>query len=322
MYPLKFKKVFKEKIWGGRSFSEKLNMELPTEKLYGESWEVSSHKNGMSVVENGRLEGKTLEELFLDYKGNLVGENIYSKYRKKFPLLIKYLDINDKLSVQVHPSDEYALRIEEEFGKSESWYILEASSDAKLIMGLKSGVTLEFFSQKTKNKDFENLFNIISVKKGDFINITPGLIHASLEGSIVICEVQQNSDMTYRIYDFDRLVDGKPRDLHLDKAMDVIDFIGKPEITTNNSRDNIELKGAIKQELIRGEYFQLDKLEIKGSFKDEISSNFKIYSILEGKGILTHLGIEYKMKKGDTYFIPAGIEIKIVGKLEILKSFL
>ena len=139
LYPLKFKKVFKEKIWGGRSFSEKLNMTLPTEELYGESWEVSSHKNGMSAVENGRLEGKTLEDLFLEYKGDFVGENIYSKYGEKFPLLIKYLDINDRLSVQVHPSDEYALRVEGEFGKSESWYILEASEDAKLIMGLKTG---------------------------------------------------------------------------------------------------------------------------------------------------------------------------------------
>ena len=110
LYPLKFKKVFKKKIWGGRSFSEKLNMILPTDELYGESWEVSSHKNGMSVVGNGSLEGKSLEELFLKYKGNFVGEKNYSKYGEKFPLLIKYLDINDRLSVQVHPSDDYALQ--------------------------------------------------------------------------------------------------------------------------------------------------------------------------------------------------------------------
>ncbi|MGB6127987.1 MAG: type I phosphomannose isomerase catalytic subunit [Psychrilyobacter sp.] len=322
LYPLKFKKVFKEKIWGGRSFSEKLNMELPTEKLYGESWEVSSHKNGMSVVENGKLEGKTLEELFLDYKGDLVGEKIYSKDGKNFPLLIKYLDINDKLSVQVHPSDDYALRVEGEFGKSESWYILEASSDAKLIMGLRSGITPEIFAQKTKNKDFDDLFNIISVEKGDFINVTPGLIHASLEGSIVICEVQQNSDMTYRIYDFERLVDGKLRDLHLDKAMEVIDYENTPQISTNETRKNIKIDGGSKQEIARDKYFNIDKLLLDSSYSDVDNDSFMIYSILEGDGNLNYDGETYPIKKGDTWYIPPKLEVSVEGKLEILKSFL
>ena len=322
LYPLKFKKVFKEKVWGGRNFSEKLNMDLPTEKLYGESWEVSSHKNGMSVVENGQLEGKTLEELFSDYKGDLVGENIYSKYGEKFPLLIKYLDINDKLSVQVHPSDDYALKVEGEFGKSESWYILEASSDAKLIMGLKNGITPEKFAKKTKNKDFEDLFNIISVKKGDFINVTPGLIHASLEGSIVICEVQQNSDMTYRIYDFDRLVDGKLRDLHLDKAMEVIDYKNTPQISTNETRKNVAVNDGTKQEIARDKYFNIDKLLLDGRYEDVDADSFMIYSILEGEGKFNCNGVSYPIKKGDTWYIPPRIEVAVEGKLEILKTFL
>ena len=322
LYPLKFKKVFKEKVWGGRNFSEKLNMDLPSEKLYGESWEVSSHKNGMSVVENGRLEGKTLEELFSEYKGELVGENIYSKYGEKFPLLIKYLDINDRLYVQVHPSDDYALKGEGEFGKSESWYILEASSDAKLIMGLKSGITPDIFAQKTKNKDFENLFNVISVKKGDFINVTPGLIHASLEGSIVICEVQQNSDMTYRIYDFDRLVDGKLRDLHLDKAMEVIDYENTPQVSTDETRKSVKIDGGSKQEIVRDRYFNIDKLLVEDSHRDLDENSFMIYSILEGEGDLHCDGIVYPVKKGDTWYIPPKLEIVVEGKLEILKTFL
>jgi len=322
LYPLKFKKVFKEKIWGGRSFSEKLNMILPTEKLYGESWEVSSHKNGMSLVENGRLEGKTLEELFLTYKGEFVGKKIYTKYGGKFPLLIKYLDINDRLSVQVHPSDDYALRVEEEFGKSESWYILEASEDAKLIMGVKSGITPEIFAQKTKNKDFENLFNIISVKKGDFISVTPGLIHASLEGSVVICEVQQNSDTTYRIYDFDRLVDGKLRELHLDKAMEVIDYEKTPQISTNETRKSVKLDGGSKQEIIRDKYFYIDKLLLEEKFEDINIDSFMIYSILEGEGNLNCDGVTYPIKKGDTWYIPPKLEVVVEGKLEILKTFL
>ena len=322
LYPLKFKKVFKKKIWGGRSFSEKLNMTLPTEELYGESWEVSSHKNGMSVVENGNLEGKSLEELFLEYKGDFVGGNIYYKYGEKFPLLIKYLDINDRLSVQVHPSDDYALSVEREFGKSESWYILEGSEDAKLIMGLKNEITPEIFAEKTKNKDFNDLFNIISVKKGDFINVTPGLIHASLEGSVVICEVQQNSDMTYRIYDFDRLVDGKLRDLHLDKAMEVIDYENTPQISTNETRKSVKIDGGSKQEIIRDKHFNIDKLLLEEKFEDVDRDSFMIYFVLEGKGKLTCDGVIYPIKKGDTWYIPPKLEVAVEGKLEILKTFL
>ncbi|MEI6858031.1 type I phosphomannose isomerase catalytic subunit [Psychrilyobacter sp.] len=322
LYPLKFKKVFKEKIWGGRSFSEKLNMKLPTDKLYGESWEVSPHRNGMSLVENGGLKGKTLEELFLTYKGKFVGEKIYSKYGGKFPLLIKYLDINDRLSVQVHPNDDYTLRVEGEFGKSESWYILEASEDAKLIMGLKSGITSEIFAQKTKNKDFENLFNVISIKKGDFINITPGLIHASLEGSVLICEVQQNSDTTYRIYDFDRLVDGKLRDLHLDKAMEVIDYENTPQISTDETRKNMEVDGGSKQEITRSKYFNIDKLLLDESYHDLDNDSFMIYSILAGGGSITCDGLVYPIKKGDTWYIPPKLEVAVEGKVEILKTFL
>ena len=213
MYPLKFKKVFKEKIWGGNKFKTLLNMEIPKNTNIGESWEVTCHKNGMSVVENGELSGRTLEELIDSYKDKLLGEEVYKKYGNKFPLLIKYLDVNDRLSVQVHPSDEYALRVEGEFGKSESWYIIDASEDAKLIMGLASGMSKEKFLEKVKNNDFDDLFNIISVKKGDFIYVEPGVVHASLEGSVVICQTQQNSDTTYRIYDFDRIVDGEKREL-------------------------------------------------------------------------------------------------------------
>ena len=147
MYPLKFKKVFKDKVWGGRKLETILGMELPLDENIGESWEVSSHKNGMSLVEEGEFAGKSLETLLKEYKEELVGQEVYDKYGDNFPLLIKYLDVNDRLSVQVHPSDDYALRVEKEFGKSESWYIIDASSDAKLIMGLSQGITREKFEE-------------------------------------------------------------------------------------------------------------------------------------------------------------------------------
>lgn len=322
MYPLKFKKVFKEKIWGGNKFKTLLNMEIPKNTNIGESWEVTCHKNGMSVVENGELSGRTLEELIDSYKDKLLGEEVYKKYGNKFPLLIKYLDVNDRLSVQVHPSDEYALRVEGEFGKSESWYIIDASEDAKLIMGLASGMSKEKFLEKVKNNDFDDLFNIISVKKGDFIYVEPGVVHASLEGSVVICETQQNSDTTYRIYDFDRIVDGEKRELHIDKAAEVIEFNKNPFISREDERKIIQNQNTKIQNLTRNEYFNIDKINISGTYKDTVYKNFVILSILDGEGKIKFNNNEYKLEKGDTYFIPANLEVEFEGKLEILKSFL
>jgi len=322
VYPLKFKKHFVEKVWGGRAFDEVLDMNLPNENNFGESWEVSSHQNGMSFVESGEFEGKSLQELLETHKDKLVGKKVYNKYGDKFPILVKYLDVNDKLSVQVHPSDDYALEVEGEFGKSECWYIIDASEDAKLIMGLKEGMTKEEFLRKTETKDFDDMFNIISVKKGDFINVKPGVVHASLEGSVLICEPQQNSDTTYRIYDFDRLVDGVLRPLHLEKAADVIDFNGKPEISTDSTRASKELAGATMQELVKCEYFSSDKLFIDGTYEDQTIEGFKVFSILDGQGEINHNGVSFKAVKGDTYFIPANLDVTLTGKLEVLKTYL
>lgn len=322
MYPIKFKKCFIDKVWGGRAFETVLGMTLPENRQIGESWEVSSHKNGMSVVENGIFKDITLENLVEKYGAELLGKDVSERFFGKFPLLIKYLDVNDRLSVQVHPSDDYALKVEGEFGKSECWYIIDASEDAKLILGLKGEMTRETFLEKSKNKDFKNMFNEVSVKKGDFINITPGVVHASLEGSVLLCETQQNSDTTYRIYDFDRTVNGVPRPLHLEKAADVINFGEIPVVTSEETRQNIKLRNCVKQELVRCKYFNVDKLKINGIFHDEISENFKVYSILEGEGNIIYNDEKYPTRKGDTYFIPANLNVSVDGEVEILKSFL
>lgn len=322
MYPLKFKKIFKEKIWGSRKFETLLDMHMPSNINIGESWEVSLHGKDISIVENGCFAGKSLEELLNEYKEKLVGKEIFNKFHYQFPLLIKYLDINDKLSVQVHPDDEYAFKNEGEFGKSESWYIIEASPDAKIILGLKEGVTKNQFLEEIKKGDFMNSFNIINVKKGDFINIEPGLIHASLEGSIVICETQQNSDTTYRLYDFDRIVDGKLRPLHLDKAIEVINYNKRANISTEKSRINIKLENASMQELIKNKYFNIDKIIVDGEYQDFLNLNFKIFSILDGEGEIICNNYRENIKKGETFFIPAELDTKIIGKLEILKSYI
>ncbi|WP_372715054.1 class I mannose-6-phosphate isomerase [Ilyobacter sp.] len=189
-------------------------------------------------------------------------------------------------------------------------------------MGLKEGMTKEEFTAKAKSGNFDDMFNIISVKKGDCIYVKPGLVHASLEGSIVICEVQQNSDTTYRIYDFDRVIDGEKRELHIDKAADVINFDEHPEITTAETRKTVTLQGALKEEVVRCQYFNIDRLQVEGIYDDPTSPNFRVYSILDGEGKIIHSGKKYSARKGDTYFIPAGLEVSIEGKLDILKSFL
>jgi mannose-6-phosphate isomerase len=323
MYPLKFEKFLVEKVWGGHKFNEILNIKVPNKNsLYGESWEISTRAEGTLKIINGKFEGKTLAEVIEIYKEQILGEKIWKKFKGNFPLLIKYLDINDKLSVQVHPDDEYALKHENDMGKSECWYVMDASEDAKLIIGLKKGVTKEIFQDKIRRKDFSNLFNIVPVKKGDFIKIDPGIVHATVEGSILICETQQNSNVTYRIYDFDRMIDGVKRELHLEKAVEVINFSEIPKILTEVERKKVKIMESEIEELTRCHHFNIDKLNIKGKLEDEINKNFKIYSILKGSGELIYENTKYDISTGDTFFIPANLKIIINGNLEILKSYL
>lgn len=314
LYPLKFKKVLIPKVWGGRNLQEKLGIELPDDRNFGESWEVSSHKNGMSEVENGYLSGRQLQSLLEEFKQELVGEEIYTKYGNRFPLLIKYLDVNDRLSIQVHPSDEYALKNHNELGKCESWFIMYASADAKLIMGMKKGINKEKFLEKTKNNDFVDLFNVVSVKTGDIIDVIPGSVHASLEGSVIFAEIQENSDITYRIYDFDRLDNGKKRELHLDRAAEVIDFNLIPEVRDTNFKDD-----EIRKNISNTDFYSIDRIKILDEFEDSYK-NMLIYSILEGEGVIEYLGESLKVKKGETVLIPANIKVKVKGSLELLRS--
>lgn len=314
LYPLKFKKVLIPKVWGGRNLKEKLGIELPDDRNFGESWEVSSHKNGMSEVENGYLSGRQLQSLLEEFKQELVGEEIYTKYGNRFPLLIKYLDVNDRLSIQVHPSDEYALKNHNELGKCESWFIMYASDDAKLIMGMKKGINKEKFLEKTKNNDFVDLFNVVSVKTGDIIDVIPGSVHASLEGSVIFAEIQENSDITYRIYDFDRLDNGKKRELHLDRAAEVIDFNLIPEVRNTNFKDD-----EIRKNISNTDFYSIDRIKILDEFEDSYK-NMLIYSILEGEGVIEYLGENLKVKKGETVLIPANIKVKVKGSLELLRS--
>lgn len=320
MGPLKFAKVLKEKVWGGREFEAFLGMGLEPGKTFGESWEVSAHPNGPSVVEDGPWKGRSLPEIVAAEGPVLLGSAVADRFQGQFPLLIKYLDIHDKLSIQVHPDDAYAQAHEGGFGKSECWYILQASPDARLILGMAPGVTAEAFAQKSKEGHWEGLFREVPVAAGDFLHITPGTVHASLAGSVLICEIQQNSDTTYRIYDFDRLENGQLRPLHLDRALEVIRFGEEPRVSRRGSRPRTAVPGAIVEPLVRDPQYHVDLIEVTGFWSPVPEDRFFGFSIVGGSGALVHEGKTYSVKAGETWFLPASEAVSLEGPLTLIRS--
>ena len=240
-YPIKFKALYKDYVWGGRNLP-RIGKEIPEEGKVAESWELSCHKNGTSVIANGIFEGTELTGLIEKYGRQVIGTALDEKHVKKFPLLIKFIDANDRLSVQVHPTDEYAFVHENgELGKNEMWYIISAEPGATLVAGVKEGVTKEIFAKAIEEGKVEECLNSIAVKEGDIINIPAGLVHAIGKG-IILAEVQQNSDTTYRVYDYGRLgADGKPRELHVEKSLETIDFSMKSEIIEKSDGQKVKL---------------------------------------------------------------------------------
>jgi mannose-6-phosphate isomerase len=223
LYPLKFKPQYKSYLWGGRRLETALGKKIPGDSA-AESWEISGIQGNLSVVTNGFLKGNTLEELIEVYMGDLVGEKIYERFGIEFPLLIKFIDANDSLSVQVHPDDELARMRHKAYGKTEMWYVLEAGSGARLISGFSKNLTREEFLQAVNSNRLTEILNYVEVQAGDVFFIPAGRIHAIGKG-ILLAEIQQTSDITYRIYDWDRKdAGGNPRQLHLDMALDAIDF--------------------------------------------------------------------------------------------------
>lgn len=311
LYPLFFEPVYKNIIWGGRRFETYFKRTIPDGNV-AESWEVCCHKNGMSVIKNGPLKGKTLDEVIKLYGKEILGE----KY-DKFPLLIKLIDANDKLSVQVHPDDEYSKKVENQLGKTEMWYVIDAKDSAKLVYGLKKGTTKEGLKNALEGNSVEDLLNFVPVKKGDIIFIPSGTVHAILDG-LLLAEIQQNSDITYRLYDWNRVdKDGKKRELHIDKALDVIDYdfegkVLKPEFKEHN--------GYKMAQAVSCKYFNVDIINVEEEFKDKPNYSFIIFTVVEGKGKLIY-GEEYEIKIGDSFLIPAHLgEFKIDGKLTLLKT--
>lgn len=314
--------ILKERIWGGQTLLSKYGRKLPSDSI-GESWDVACHQNGISQVANGFLKGKSLKDIMREYGQDLMGSLFRDENNTKFPLLIKLLDALDVLSVQVHPDDEYAFTHENgELGKTEMWYIVDAKPGARLVYGIKSGTSPEDFAMAIKEASLEDYLYYIQVEPGDVLYIPSGMVHAIGEG-IMICEIQQNSDTTYRVYDWNRLGDdGKPRDLHVEKALDVIDFKNKypqKKLTGLSIKEN----GGTRTYYTACKYFAMEKLDVCGSINEKTDGEkFFILTVVEGNGEIVYGGKCEKFNPGDSLMIPAAMgEYKIEGKSTIIKSY-
>ncbi|ACL75536.1 type I phosphomannose isomerase catalytic subunit [Ruminiclostridium cellulolyticum] len=320
-YPIKFRPVYKDYIWGGRYF-EKLGRELP-KGVVAESWEVSCHKNGLSVIANGEYAGRTLIEFIKSDTVGVLGTN-FPYECSEIPLLVKLIDAHDKLSVQVHPDDCHAAVFENGFGKNEMWYIMDAKPGAKLVAGLKEDVTREKFIRAVSENRIEDCLLQVEVMPGDVISIPAGLVHAIGEG-IVIAEIQQTSDITYRVFDYNRVDgNGNKRPLHLEKALDVINFnAGRRKIKYEGVKVKIN-DTCSKTVFLANRYFACERYDLNGGFKEKCDgSKFHIYIFMEGNGIIQTGDVKVSIKAGETVFLPAAVgEYTVSGQLKALKTYI
>jgi len=305
LYPLKFTPIYKDKIWGGNKLKTVLNKDFGDLPNCGESWELSGVEDNVSVVSNGLLAGNSLEELIEIYMGDLVGDQVFENFGIEFPLLIKFIDANDDLSIQVHPDDKMSKERHNAFGKTEMWYVLQADGGSKLQSGFNQEVDQDKYLFKLEHNELTDILNFEEVAAGDVYFIPAGRVHAIGKG-ILLAEIQQTSDVTYRIYDYDRRDDqGNPRELHTELALDAIDYALLPEYKTH-----YETKLNESVELVKCNYFTTNLLDLDRIVeKDYIKlDSFVIFICLEGEvNIETESGSE-TIQKGETILIPASIE--------------
>lgn len=308
MYPLKFQHLYFEKIWGGRGL-ESFRDDLPAGNV-GESWDIACHQHGESIVSNGKYKGLNLEELISIQGAAVLGSKISNDH---FPLLVKLISTKQNLSVQVHPDDEYALKMEGETGKTEAWYIVEASDRASIVIGCRE-CTKQSFEHSIDTGRFDECMNKVYVKKGEVYFIKSGLIHAIGEG-IVIAEIQQNSDTTYRVYDYNR-----GRDLHINKALDVVDLGLRGK---KSEGLKVEREGYSKTFYCLDRHFALEVYDVQTACTIESDKErFNIITCVEGHGKIKYSKGHENIKKGDSYLIPASLgKYAIIGKLKFINSY-
>lgn len=317
LYPLKFKPQFKEKVWGGNRIS-KIKKAYSVPDMCGESWEISGVQDNLSVVENGFLKDNNIQELIEIYMGELVGEKVYEKFGIEFPLLFKIIDADDDLSVQVHPDDEFARTQHNAYGKNEAWYILETVKSAKIILGFNKNITKKDFYDLAKENNIISVLNHKDIKPGEVYSVPAGRIHAIGKGTM-LAEIQQTSDVTYRIYDYNRKGD---RELHIDLASEVLDFTKteKSDVKFNRIPDKSNI-------VINNEKFVLNFLPLMNPVAKDYSQidSFIIYYCINGGIDIHHEGDTYSLNKGESILIPAeipSITINPVKYSELLEIYM
>ncbi|MBR4756236.1 MAG: class I mannose-6-phosphate isomerase [Bacteroidales bacterium] len=326
MYPLRFRPILREMVWGGGKIAPFKGI-YTTRNRIGESWEVSAVKDHVSVVENGPLSGRSLTDIINEYGAALVGGKVFEKFGNEFPLLIKFIDARDNLSVQVHPDDRMASRIKPGLkGKTEMWYVIGADKGARLLSGLVQEISPDEYEEKVRDNTIMDVLASYKVHPGDVFFLPAGRIHAIGAGTFV-AEIQQTSDITYRIYDYGRLgLDGKPRELHIEQAKEAIDYTVYPDYRTEYSK----VRNA-ETPLVACDYFTTTLFDTDKPVSKNLSAldSFVVVICVAGKGMLVDNesdGSVHKIElhQGETLLVPATsstIEFHPDGAMTCLTSF-
>src|SRR6056297_3742563 len=318
LYPLKFFPIYKNKIWGGNRLKTYLNREIKQDNV-GESWEISTHDDSVSEVSNGHYKNKKLTELIKEYPKELLGENYNAN--SKFPLLLKIIDASKKLSVQVHPDNKLAKQLENGKGKTEMWYVLNATKEAKLYIGLNDIKGKNHLREVIEKGKLQNYLNPINVQRGDFFYMPAGTVH-TIGGGIMLVEIQQNSNTTFRLYDWDRVnEDGDSRELHLENGIKAVDL--EASVERYESIYKKETTDYKRKVLNISNYFVSEKVTVKNSFKLD-HDDFALITCIEDNGLIKYGNNDVEpLKEGESVMIPAGLkDVEIEGKMEFLYMYI
>ncbi|RSK39209.1 type I phosphomannose isomerase catalytic subunit [Mangrovimonas spongiae] len=303
LYPIKFTPILKEKIWGGEKLKQLLNKQSNLSNI-GESWEISDVEGDTSIVSNGELKGKTLKTLLKTYQSNLIGEKNYKVFGDKFPLLIKFIDAKQDLSIQLHPNDELAKKRHNSFGKTEMWYVMQADEGSNLIIDFKEKITPEVYLKHLEAKTLPSVLNFENVTSGDTFFIEVGRVHA-IGAGVMLAEIQQTSDITYRIYDWNRVdANGNGRELHNDLALDAIGFDMPNNFKIAYNKDKNQSNSMVSCPYFTTNYLELDTVLDKENTYD----SFIIYMCVEGDAQIVSENKTVELQAGETVLLPAALK--------------
>lgn len=318
---LKFKPILKERVWGGNKLKHFYNKQTKKENI-GESWEISDVEGEYSVVSKGYYKGETLRELIKVYKEAILGKQNFKNYGNSFPLLIKIIDAKKPLSIQLHPNDDIAAELHNSKGKTEMWYIMEAETSSNLVVGFKKQMNKDLYLEHLQKNELLEILNVDEVKRGDMYFIPTGRIHA-IGAGIVLAEIQQTSDVTYRIYDWNRKdKEGNYRKLHTERALDAIDY--KVEKQYSTKYDTVE---NVHNKLIHCQYFKTNFIRLSNHIEiDTVKDSFIVYICVQGSTLFKYKNKEEKLQCGETLLVPASLKQFSIEPLsnntELLESFI